>query len=867
MADVTVSQLAETIDTPVDRLLQQMQEAGLPHAKPDDVVSEEEKQTLLAHRKKAHGEDDVAPRKITLKRRTISTLKAGSGAARGRTVNVEVRKKRTYVRREEAEPQAAETPAAASEVAEAPKPAVVENDRSAEEEALRRAAHAEAEAEAERRRKEAAEKAAKLAEETARAEEEARLAAAQAKKTETEKEAEEAKLSTRKDKRDRHDIDAPDHSEKKSKHGNRKRRVEELLEEEVEELLEADVDAIIEVAAPKEESSTLGLSSARSKRAPQKPQGPRHQFKAPTEEIKREIEIGESISVAQLSQKMSVKANAVIKALMGMGVMANINQTIDQDTAMLVIEEFGHTAKVVAADEVETSLVEEMVLEGEEKHRAPVVTVMGHVDHGKTSLLDYIRKSKVVSGEAGGITQHIGAYRVTTGQGEICFIDTPGHAAFTAMRARGAQCTDIVILVVAADDGVMPQTEEAIQHAMGAKVPIVVAVNKMDKEGADPERVKNELSSKGVIPDDWGGDTQFVPVSALTGEGIDDLLEAVLLQAEILELKAVYDGPARGVVIESQLDRGKGPVATLLVQNGSLHQGDIIVAGQNFGRVRAMSDENGKQVKVAGPATPVEMLGLDGTPNAGDPFIVANDEKRAREVAEFRRDKANDQRLATPAASLDTILENFGAEATNFLNIVVKADVRGSLEAIVSALEELGNSEVKVNVVFAGVGAIAESDVNYAITSGAVIFGFNVRADSAARKLIESEGLDLRYYKVIYDLVDDVKAALSGMLSPEVREEIVGIALVKDVFQSKKFGSIAGCMVTEGTVYKDKRIRVLRDNVVIYEGELESLRHFKEEVKSVRRGTECGIGVRNYNDVRVGDQIEVFDTREVAREL
>ncbi len=867
MADVTVSQLAETIETPVDRLLQQMQEAGLPHAKSDDVVSEEEKQTLLAHRKKAHGEDDAAPRKITLKRRTISTLKAGSGAARGRTVNVEVRKKRTYVRREEAEPQVAEESLPASEVAEAPQPVSAEVNRAELEAALRRAANAEAEAEAERRRQEAAEKAAKLAEDKAKAEEEARLAAEQAKKTDSEKEADEAKLSTRKDKRDRHDIDAPDHSEKKSKHGNRKRRVEELLEEEVEELLEADVDTIIEVEAPKEESSTLGLSSARPKRAPQKPQGPRHQFKAPTEEIKREIEIGESISVAQLSQKMSVKANAVIKSLMGMGVMANINQTIDQDTATLVIEEFGHSARVVAANEVETSLVEEMVLEGEEKHRAPVVTVMGHVDHGKTSLLDYIRKAKVVSGEAGGITQHIGAYRVTTGQGEICFIDTPGHAAFTAMRARGAQCTDIVILVVAADDGVMPQTEEAIQHALGAKVPIVVAINKMDTEGADPERVKSELSSKGVIPDDWGGDTQFVPVSALTGQGIDDLLEAVLLQAEILELKAVYDGPARGVVIESQLDRGKGPVATLLVQNGSLQQGDIIVAGQNFGRVRAMSDENGKQIKVAGPATPVEMLGLDGTPNAGDPFIVANDEKRAREVAEFRRDKANDQRLATPATSLDTILENFGAEATNFLNIVVKADVRGSLEAIVSALEDLGNSEVKVNVVFSGVGAIAESDVNYALTSGAVIFGFNVRADSAARKLIESEGLDLRYYKVIYDLVDDVKAALSGMLSPEVREEIVGIALVKDVFQSKKFGSIAGCMVTEGTVHKDKRIRVLRDNVVIYEGELESLRHFKEEVKNVRRGTECGIGVRNYNDVRVGDQIEVFDTREVAREL
>lgn len=863
MADVTVSQLAETIETPVDRLLQQMQEAGLTHENPDDVVSEDEKQKLLAHRKKAHGESEGGPRKITLKRRTLSTLKTGGSSGRGRTVNVEVRKKRTYVRRGEAGAGEPGTPATPP-----PRTARAEANRTADEEARRRAAHAEAEAEAEKRRQEAAERAAKLAEAKAKEEEE-RLKReesekTEAKKPETEKELEE-KISTRKDKRDRHDLDEPDVVEKRSRHGDRKRRVEELIEEEVEELLEEDVEAIIE--EPKEESSTLGLSSARSKRAPQKLQGPRHQFKAPTEEIRREVELGESITVGQLSQKMSVKANEVIKALMNLGVMANLNQAIDRDTATLIVEEFGHSVKVLDADAVEKSLEEDMALAGEEKPRAPVVTVMGHVDHGKTSLLDYIRKTQVVRGEAGGITQHIGAYRVKTEHGEICFIDTPGHAAFTAMRARGAQCTDIVILVVAADDGVMPQTEEAIAHARAANVPLVVAINKIDLDGADPERVKNELSSKGVIPDDWGGDTQFAPVSASTGEGVDDLLEAILLQAEILELKAVYDGPARGVVIESELDRGKGPVATLLVQNGTLNQGDVIVAGQQFGRVRALTDENGKPVKSVGPATPVAMLGLDGTPAAGDPFLVASDERRAREVAEFRRDKANDQRLASPAASLDTLLESFGNEEVKYLNIVVKADVRGSLEAIVSALGDLGNEEVKVNVVFSGVGAIAESDVNYAITAGAVIFGFNVRADAAARKLIESEGLDLRYYKVIYDLVDDVKAALSGMLSPEVREEIVGIAEVRDVFQSKKFGSIAGCRVIEGTVYKDKKIRVLRDNVVIFEGELESLRRFKDEVNEVRNGTECGIGVRNYNDVRVGDQIEVFDTREVAREL
>ena len=863
MADVTVSQLAETIDTPVDRLLQQMQEAGLSHENADDLVSEDEKQILLAHRKQAHGESSSGPKKITLKRRSLTTLKTGSGAGRGRTVNVEVRKKRTYVRRAESAQETAEPPPRPTSTTESTKTV-------ADDEARRRAAHAEAEAEAERRRQEAAERAARQAEEKAKEEaerlerEEAAKAAA-ATKVDTEQKETEDKISTRKDKRDRHDLEEADVIEKRSRHGDRKRRVEELIVEEVEEQIEEEVETTTEEA--KEETSTLGLSSARTRRTAARSQGPRHQFKAPTKEIKREVELGENITVAQLSQKMSVKANEVIKVLMGLGVMANLNQTIDRDTAMMVVEEFGHTVKMLDADALEKSLEEDMALEGEEKTRAPVVTVMGHVDHGKTSLLDYIRKTQVVRGEAGGITQHIGAYRVKTEHGDICFIDTPGHAAFTAMRARGAQCTDIVILVVAADDGVMPQTEEAIQHAKGAGVPLVVAINKMDVEGADPERVKNELASKDVIPDDWGGDTQFIPVSAMTGQGIDDLLEAVLLQAELLELKAVFDGPARGVVIESELDRGKGPVATLLIQNGTLNQGDIIVAGQNYGRVRAMSDENGKPVKSAGPATPIAMLGLDGTPAAGDPFLVADDERRAREVAEFRRDKANDQRLATPAASLDNLMESFGADEVKFLNIVVKADVRGSLEAIVSALQDLGNEEVKVNVVFSGVGAIAESDVNYAITAGAVIFGFNVRADAAARKLIESEGIDLRYYKVIYDLVDDVKAALSGMLSPEVREEIVGIAEVREVFQSKKFGAVAGCRVSEGTVFKDKKIRVLRNNIVIFEGELESLRHFKEEVNEVRVGSECGIGVRNYNDVRVGDQIEVFDTREVAREL
>ena len=860
MADVTVSQLAETVGAPVDRLLQQMQEADLPQSKADDVVSESQKQTLLAYIKKSHGETSGSPKKITLKRRTLSTLKTGGSAGRGRTINVEVRKKRTYVRRAETE-EAPEAPVAEVEESIVDAPVI----KAVDDEALRKAAHAEKEAEEAKLKEDAAQRAAELEEQKAKAEEELRKQE-EAKKpvTPAENAATETSVSSRKDKRDRSDLDdADDKKKKRAKHAGKQRRAKDIVDvgEDLSVLTEtAEIDA-------KAETATLGLSSARPKRAASRPSGPKHKFQAPTEDITREVELGESITVAQLSQKTSVKAAEVIKILMNLGVMANINQTIDQETATLVVEELGHQVKLLDADAVEKNLEAEMALEGEAETRAPVVTVMGHVDHGKTSLLDFVRKAGVAGGEAGGITQHIGAYRVNTDHGEICFIDTPGHAAFTAMRARGAQSTDIVILVVAADDGVMPQTEEAIQHAKDAEVPLVVAINKMDKEGADPDRVKNELSARNVIPEDWGGDTQFIPVSAITGEGVESLLEAVLLQAELLELTAVHEGPARGVVVESELDKGRGPVATLLVQNGTLSRGDIIVAGEYYGRVRAINDEHNNQVKSAGPATPVAILGLGGTPAAGDPFLVAKDEKKAREVAEFRKEKATSERLATPAASLDTLLESFGASEINYLNVVVKADVRGSLEAIVSALRDLGNDEVKVNVVFSGVGGITESDVNLALTSGAVIFGFNVRADNSARRVVELEGLDLRYYKVIYDLVDDVKAALSGMLSPEVREDIVGIAEVRDVFESKKFGNIAGCMVIEGTVSRSKKIRVLRENVVIYEGELESLRHFKSEVEEAKNGTECGIGVKNYNDVKAKDQIEVFDTREVARVL
>lgn len=867
MAEETVGKLAETIGTPEERLLLQIEEAGLPQRSAGDVIKEDEKEALLAFLKKSHGDDEGSPRKITLKRRTLSTLKTGGSAGRGRTVNVEVRKKRTYVRRgavdgEQEQPSAAEAP----KLEAAPEPAKVSSvDPDSEIEKKRQ--------EAAKRVAEQAEKEAKEREEAEkkRKEEEAAAAAAAAEKEKAKggkpaAETAEDQISTRKDKRDRSDLDDDDKQQKKSKHGNRKRRVEELIGDDL--LDEEEIVAAVEHTEDKtEEAATLGLSSPRSRRAsgggrPAK----QHKFNAPTEEITREVELADTITIQQLSQKMSIKATDVIKTLFGLGIMKTINESIDQETAQLVVEEFGHTVKLIDADAVEKTLEEELVYDVDATPRAPVVTVMGHVDHGKTSLLDYIRSSRVASGEAGGITQHIGAYRVPTDHGEICFIDTPGHAAFTAMRARGANSTDIVILVVAADDGVMPQTEEAIQHAKGAGAPIVVAINKIDKEGADPDRVKNELAARDVIPEDWGGDTQFIPCSALTGDGIEALLEAVLLQSELMELTAVVDGPAQGVVIESELDKGKGPVATLLVQNGTINQGDIIVAGQFFGRARALNDDHGKNTKTAGPATPVAVLGLNGTPNAGDSFIVAKDEKRAREVAEFRAEKATEARLNT-GLSLDNLLENFGADEVKRLNVVVKADVRGSLEAIVSALNDIGNDEVKVNVVMQGVGGITESDATYAVTSEAVIFGFNVRADNAAKKVIENDGLDLRYYKVIYDLVDDVKAALSGMLDPEVREEIVGIAEVREVFQSKKLGQIAGCMVIDGTVYRAKKIRVLRDNVVIYEGELESLRHFKDEVESTSSGTECGIGVKNYNDVKVGDQIEVFDSREVAREL
>jgi translation initiation factor IF-2 len=616
-------------------------------------------------------------------------------------------------------------------------------------------------------------------------------------------------------------------------------------------------------------SDKRGRRRAKPKVRPGKfvPSG-KHGFEMPTAPIVHEVTIPATITVGDLAQKMAVKATEVIKVIMGMGVMATINQTLDQDTATLIVEEMGHKPKPMQERDAEAKLTIETAAVSEPKPRPPVVTIMGHVDHGKTSLLDYIRRTRVAAGEAGGITQHIGAYQVKTDRGLISFLDTPGHAAFTAMRARGAEVTDIVVLVVAADDGVMPQTVEAIQHARAAGVPLVVAINKIDKDNADQDRVKNELAAQGIIPEEWGGDTMFVPVSAHTGEGVDTLLESILLQAELMELEAPDEGPASGVVIESTLDRGRGPVATMLIKQGRLNKGDMVLSGQEYGRVRAMFNEQGQEVAGGGPSAPVVVLGLSGVPNAGDDVMVVVDERNAREVAALRQNRSRDSKLASQqAAKLENIFHQMKEGEAAAVNILLKTDVQGSAEALRDALEKLSTDEVQVKIVAANVGGINESDVNLAVASKATIIGFNVRADASARRPAEEQGVDLRYYSVIYEAIDDVKKAISGLLSPELREEIIGLAQVKDVFKSSRFGAVAGCLVVEGVVRRGNPIRVLRENVVIYEGELESLRRHKDDVNEVRMGTECGIAVRYYNDVKPGDQIEVYERVEVARKL
>ncbi|MGH8420427.1 MAG: translation initiation factor IF-2 [Pseudomonas sp.] len=846
MTQVTVKELAKTVDTPVERLLQQMREAGLPHTAAEQVVTDNEKQALLTHLKSGHKAKVEEPRKITLQRKTTSTLRvAGS-----KSISVEVRKKKVFVQRS---------------------PEEIEAERKREQEerrAVENAARQKAEEEARQRAEEEARRQPAPAPQAADAVAASAPAAEQAPKVAAEpvRQAPAAAPAPAADARKRDEPRRPD--KPRADDNNRRGGGGDGERKNAPHRASVKEKAPAPRVAPRttDEESDGFRRGGRGKAKLKKRNA--HGFQSPTGPVVREVKIGETITVGDLAQQMSVKAAEIIKFMFKLGTPATINQVLDQETAQLVAEELGHKVTLVSDTALEDSLAESLKFEGETVPRAPVVTVMGHVDHGKTSLLDYIRRAKVAAGEAGGITQHIGAYHVETDRGMVTFLDTPGHAAFTAMRARGAKATDIVILVVAADDGVMPQTIEAVQHAQAAGVPLVVAVNKIDKPGADMDRIRSELSVHGVTSEEWGGDTPFVPVSAKVGTGVDELLEAVLLQAEVLELGATPSAPGRGVVVESRLDKGRGPVATVLVQDGTLRQGDMVLVGSNYGRVRAMLDENGKPIKEAGPSIPVEILGLDGTPDAGDEMSVVADEKKAREVALFRQGKFREVKLARAhAGKLENIFENMGQEEKKTLNIVLKSDVRGSLEALQGALNGLGNDEVQVRVVGGGVGGITESDANLALASNAVLFGFNVRADAGARKIVEQEGLDMRYYNVIYDIIEDVKKALTGMLGSDVRENILGIAEVRDVFRSPKFGAIAGCMVIEGVVFRNRPIRVLREDIVIFEGELESLRRFKDDASEVRAGMECGIGVKSYNDVKVGDKIEVFEKVQVARSL
>jgi len=861
MADVTVSQFAQVLKVPVDRLLAQLDQAGIKVQGPEDRISDEAKLELLTHLRRSHGAeaDGGAPPRIMLRRKTQGELKLASDRGRTRTVNVEVRSTRRYVKRDVLEQRARQQ-----------QDALDQKRREAEEAARLEAERLEAERrererieaiEAENRRRIEEEQSRKRAQEEAR-----RLAEQQAR--------EEAERREREQQRRTADGEAPRASvtgiEPSARAGERA-KAERAAPEEARTAEEAGAKPQPTRYGREELHVATDVSSRfkKKKRVKSRPLAvsgdARHAFEMPTAPVKREVSIGETITVAELAQRMAVKATEVIKTLMNMGVMATINQPIDQDTAVLVVEELGHTAKIQRENEIEADL-QGVAGEGMELlPRPPVVTVMGHVDHGKTSLLDYIRRAKVAAGEAGGITQHIGAYQVQTEKGTITFLDTPGHAAFTAMRARGARVTDVVVLVVAADDGVMPQTVEAIQHARAASVPIVVAVNKIDKSDADPDRVRTELAKQEVIPEEWGGQNIFVNVSARTGAGVDQLLEAILLQAEVLELKAPRQGLASGVVIESSIEKGRGAVATVLVKRGTLKMGDPILAGTEFGRVRAMFDENGRQVEEAPPSMPVAVLGLSGAPNAGDELLAVESERKAREVALYRQGKFRDVKLARQTTRAEDVFSQLEADKAGVVAILLKADVQGSVEALRDALTKLSTDEVQVKVIASGVGGITVSDVQLAAASKARIIGFNVRADSAARDAVKDTGVEVRYYSIIYEAIDDVKQLMSGLLQPEVKEQIVGIAQVREVFRSSKFGVVAGCLVTEGYVRRNHPIRVLRDNVVIFEGALESLRRFKDDVNEVRAGTECGIGVKNYQDVRVGDQIECFARVEVAR--
>jgi translation initiation factor IF-2 len=888
MAEVTVSQFAEVLKVPVDRLLVQLDQAGIKVKGPDDRISDDAKLELLTHLRRSHGgaesERDAAPRRITLKRKTQSELKLASAQGRARTVSVEVRQKRTYIKRDVLEEQARQQ-----------QDEIDQKRREAEEVARRESERIDAERreserlEAENRRRieeeetarrRALDEARHLAEERAREEEERR-----------EREEKQRQVQERQVQDPRTVEEAPTAAPPAPRPAAVPPRaaavpprpaVPPQAPPPVRERAPATAAPSRGSAAADDRHTRYGrqelhvatdVSSrykkkrrVKSRAMPSGSEG-RHGFEMPTAPVVREVSVGETVTVAELAQKMAVKATEVIKVLMNMGVMATINQPIEQDTAVLVVEEMGHTPKVLKENQIEEDLQGTEPQTTDLEPRPPVVTVMGHVDHGKTSLLDYIRRTKVAAGEAGGITQHIGAYHVETPKGVVTFLDTPGHAAFTAMRARGAKATDVVILVVAADDGVMPQTVEAIQHARAAGVPIVVAVNKIDKSDADPDRVRTELAQQEVTPEAWGGQNMFVNVSARTGAGIDELLEAVLLQAEVLELRAPRGGLAGGIVIESSIEKGRGAVATVLVKKGTLRLGDPIIAGSEFGRVRALFDENGRPVEEASPSMPVVVLGLSGAPNAGEDMLALESERKAREVALYRQGKFRDVKLARQATRAEDVFSQLGEEKAGVVAVLLKGDVQGSVEALRESLTKLSTDEVQVKLVASGLGGITVSDVQLAAASKALIIGFNVRADSGAREAVKETGVEVRYYSIIYEAIDDVKQMMTGLLRPEIKEQIVGTAQVREVFRSSKFGVVAGCLVIEGYVRRNNPIRVLRDNVVIFEGALESLRRFKDDVGEVRAGTECGIGVKNYQDVRVGDQIECFARLEVARTL
>ncbi|NAX19554.1 MULTISPECIES: translation initiation factor IF-2 [unclassified Vibrio] len=903
MTQLTVKALSEEIGTPVDRLLEQLADAGMNKTSSDNV-SDDEKHKLLSHLRKEHGDTtgDSEPTRLTLQRKTRSTLSVNAGGGKSKNVQVEVRKKRTYVKRSAVDDEVTrEAEEAAQREAQelAAREAQAKAEREAEEKAQREAE--------EKAKREAQEKAKVEAQTnaTANADEKAKRSAVKPELSAENKMKQEAARKEAEELKRRQEAEALRKAEEESQRQleiarelAEKNKERWSAEEEKKGSMEENTDYHVttstyareaedEADRREEGASRKSTKANKSKISSQddkqergtrrgkarkgrmaKPASMQHGFDKTAVVAKQDVVIGETIVLSELANKMSVKATEVIKVMMKMGAMATINQVIDQETAQLVAEEMGHKVLIRKENELEEAILSDRDNKFEAVPRAPVVTIMGHVDHGKTSTLDYIRRTHVASGEAGGITQHIGAYHVETPNGMITFLDTPGHAAFTSMRARGAQATDIVVLVVAADDGVMPQTVEAIQHAKAANVPLIVAVNKIDKDGANPDGVKNELAQHNIIPEEWGGENMFVHISAKQGTNIEGLLEAILLQAEVLELHAVKDGMASGVVVESRLDKGRGPVATVLVQSGTLRKGDIVLCGQEYGRVRAMRDETGNEVTEAGPSIPVEILGLSGVPAAGDEATVVRDERKAREVANYRQGKFRDVKLARQQKSkLENMFSNMTAGEVAELNVVLKADVQGSVEAIADSLRNLSTDEVKVNIVGSGVGGITETDAVLAAASNAIVLGFNVRADASARRTIESENLDLRYYSIIYQLIDEVKAAMSGMLAPEFKQEIIGLAQVREVFKSPKLGAVAGCMVTEGVIKRNSPIRVLRDNVVIYEGELESLRRFKDDVQEVKNGYECGIGVKNYNDVRVGDQIEVFETVEIKRTL